>query len=115
MDVPIGELRHQITFQERTQVSDFDLTGTARSNWTDITTGAGATVWAKIRPATATEQIQADALQMNTTHKVLVRYRSDLEDTKLSLLHGTDRYNVHAVANIDQRDRWLELSTEYVG
>ena len=66
-----GALRRRITFQTR-DVS-VDSFGQQVTTWADA-----FTVWASIEPLSARELFAAQAVQSEVSHKVTVRYRTEL-------------------------------------
>lgn len=70
----IGELRHRITIEENVKVSDG--LGGQDETWQSI--AADPTVWAKIDPVSGLQAFFAERLEERITHKITIRYRSDL-------------------------------------
>ena len=67
----IGKMRHRITVQERSTVSDSG--GGRKVTWQDK-----VTLWAYVQPASASEKFFAARLRDEITHTVQLRHRTDL-------------------------------------
>lgn len=100
----IGKLRHRVTIQSESTTADGG--GGFTLAWTDVTT-----VWAAVEPLKGAERLRGQQLEAAVTHKITIRHRSDVT-TKQRLKFGTRLFNVRAVINPDERDRWLELLCE---
>jgi len=72
----IGPLRHRVTIQEKSTVQD--AAGEESQAYTNI--ASIPVVWADVRPSSAQEQFVsgADQQQATVSHRVTVRYRTDL-------------------------------------
>lgn len=97
----IGELRHRITFQ--IPVVQDDGYGGEEKIWQDV-----FTVWASIKPVSGREYYEAMAIQNEITHRIKVRYRSDIT-TDMRIAHGDRIYEIEAVIDIDSRHKYLEI------
>lgn len=71
MRIATGDLRERVVIQQNTTTPDSQ--GGRASSW-----GTLATVWAHVRPASASEQLQAQAVQSAVGYAVTVRYRADI-------------------------------------
>lgn len=69
--IPIGRLSEEITLQSPQSVSDG--AGGETVSWLSF-----ATTYAWIEPAQGREQMEADRLDGFVTHRVMMRYRTDL-------------------------------------
>lgn len=104
----IGQLRHRVTIQENTP--SVDSYGVRSESWATV-----EKVYARVEPISAAEYLRADRDTMNVTHKITMRYRSDLgsSDTTISPRHRLSYDNrtfepVHVV-DVDERHRWLQV------
>jgi SPP1 family predicted phage head-tail adaptor len=50
-------------------------------------------------------------LQASVTHRVMMRYRSDLTPADRLLIRGNP-LQIRAIINIEMRDRWLEVACD---
>ena len=66
-----GALRDRVVIQQNTTTADSQ--GGRASSW-----GTLATVWAQVRPASAREQAQAQAVMSDLAYTVTIRYRADV-------------------------------------
>lgn len=94
-------LRHRITFQELSQVSD-DM-GSFTDTWVDVVTMWGA-VWA----ISAKEHITAAKIEMETTHRIRIRYYAGL-DSAMRIRFGTRYFKIQSIINPDERNRTLDM------
>lgn len=100
----IGELNKLITLQYETKTSDsmggYDVT------WID-----SAEVWAAIWPVSASEQIKSAKETMTITHRIRIRYRSDiLSSWRIKYGKVSPRYfNIESIVNPQERNEWLDL------
>jgi SPP1 family predicted phage head-tail adaptor len=105
----IGELRKQVALQAETPTSD-NAGGYALA-WTTL-----ATLWADIAPLNGNEVFAAQHLEGHVTHRVTLRYRSDVMITsEMRILYNNRAFNIRSVLNTDERNRWLELLVEEGG
>lgn len=104
----IGELRKRIELQS--PVDTIDAYGQATRSWTTY-----ATVYASVVPASGQENTIAEAMQVQQTHTITIRYRSDVAATHRALFNSR-QFNFQFVRNLDERNRWLEITaTERTG
>lgn len=96
-----GELRTPVTLQERTTATDAGGFGSP-------TPSTIATVMAKWTGAHGTEAWTAQTLQAQRAATVLIRYRSDVDET-CSLLKDGERYEIVSIDDIQARHEYLEL------
>lgn len=97
----IGDLRHKIELQEPTSASD-GMGGET------ITFSTSATVWAAVWPIPAIEQIRAAAPTMIGTHRVRIRYYSDLApDWRIKF--GTRYFSIVSIVNPSEKNEMQEL------
>lgn len=100
----IGKLRHRVILQAPNETADG--AGGWTLTWTDV-----ATVWAAIEPLKGAERLKAQRLEASVTHKVTIRHRDGVT-AKQRLKFGTRFFNIRAVINRGERDRFLELLAE---
>jgi SPP1 family predicted phage head-tail adaptor len=100
-----GDLNKRITIQTLTETTDGQ--GGFSSSWVD-----GDSVWAKIKPLSSREREQGAKLELNTTHRIIVRFRQDLltSSGKDRLKFGSRFFAIGGVFNIEEEDRFLEIS-----
>ena len=112
-----GNLRHRITIQLKTEVSDGmgGMTTTyPEKDW--------AEVWASVVPLRGTELIEAMKLGGKVSHKMEMRYRRQLYSliapspvVKRLYWEKRDRYfNIISVINVREINRKLEIMVEEV-
>lgn len=64
--------------------------------------------WGQIRPLRGREFDQAQQSQSEVTHKIVLRYRKDI-DKSMIIVHESRRFNIDYILDIDERKRYLEL------
>ena len=99
-----GDLRHRITIQSSVKTGDGG--GGFTVAWSNL-----ATVRGKIEPLRGREQLHGMQLEARVTHRILIRYRSDVTAAN-RILFGTRTFNIRSVLNVDERNRWLEILAE---
>jgi len=100
----IGKLRERVTIEQPTRASDGQ--GGYTETWSTL-----ATVWAAIKPVTARETYFGHKLEHRVTHKITIRYRSDIA-IQMRIAQGTRYFQIHGYKNVDERNRFLELLCE---
>jgi len=97
----IGSMNKRVLIQYPTKIGD-DMGGFI-DTWTD-----GDTVFCSIWPISATEQIQSSASTMIASHRIRMRYRSDIK-ANWRLKYHHSYYNVVSIINHNMANRMLEL------
>lgn len=100
--VPLGKLRHRVAIQAvtRTQAAN----GEVSEAWADV-----ATVWAFVEPVTSREIYAAQQAQVSVTHRVTLRYRSDLTVTGHRLAFNGRYLAISGLRNVEERNSWLQV------
>lgn len=103
----IGSLRHQVTIEEPTDASD-GQGGTTRT-WIPI-----LSAWAAIEPKVAIVRLASGKVETDTSHKVTLRYRADVElRSEMRVKHTvgslTRYFSIHGLLNEDERNRYVTL------
>src|SRR5574341_254423 len=97
----IGDLRQRITLESPTLTGD--AMGSSMMVWADE-----GTVWAAVWPISAQEQIQSAGTAMVATHRVQMRYRSDLLPT-WRVKFGERYLAIVSLVNRNELNRTLDL------
>lgn len=97
----IGDLRHRITFQTLSLVTDGQ--GGYTETWADL-----VTVWAFVKPMTMNERIFAQKLEPLITHKVVIRYRTDVT-SEMRFTYDSRTFQIKAPFTPDERKAYLEF------
>lgn len=100
-DLYAGMLRHSIEWQQEQTTPD-GMGGQTRA-WATV-----ATVRAFIKPTTGNERWHAMRTEANVTHRIFMRYRSDLTPA-MRIVYNGRAFQVKAVLNIEERNKWLEV------
>lgn len=96
-----GTLRHRIIIQGSTEVED-GMGGFA-TVWADK-----LEMWVAIWPLTAKERLDAMKLELQLTHKIRGRYRSEIM-AKDRIKFGTRIFNIVSLINKDERNVQLDM------
>jgi len=103
-----GKLRHRLTIQTKTQAGDGYGEGSA-------TLATVATVWGSIEPVRGTEFTNAQQVNAEMSHQIVLRYRSDLTVTPENQLNYASRtFEILSIRNINERDRTWEIDAKEV-
>ena len=110
----IGKMRSRVEIQQYTRTSDGGGGGTLV--WSKL-----ATVYADVQPQSAnkSEFGRDNQLREVVTHKILMRYRSDVSSKNRIYqsytrdgVTSTRTFNIKGIINIDNRSRFMELTCE---
>lgn len=96
-----AKMDKRVTLQNVSFTSDGQ--GGQTETWSDT-----ADLWASIEPVKAWEKMQAMQMQAPVTHKITIRYRSDVS-SKSRFQFGTRTLWVKEVINKDEANQFLEL------
>ena len=99
-----SRLRQRLTLQKETRVSD-GAGGYSRS-WQDI-----ADLWAEIIPLSGKERLFAEQIEAPISHKILLRYRSDITPDNRLVFEGRI-FNIRYVFNVNENNEALEILAE---
>lgn len=98
-----GELRHRVTLQQKQDTQD-PVTGEIVTAWADV-----ADLWAHVRPKSAKQLMEAQALQSRATVDIKIRYRTGI-DHSMRIVHRGMYYNIEGIVQ-DQISglEWMTL------
>lgn len=101
-----GQLRHRIDVQNRSVT--LDSFGGQPLTWTTF-----ATVWADVLPMSAREREASQAINVEVSHEITVRYRSDFADPKVMasrrIVYRGRYFNIQGIGNVDERNREMTI------
>lgn len=101
-----GRLRHRVHIRKNFPTRD--KYGGKADDWRTI-----AVRWAAVEPIKATERMSANQVQMEVTHRVLLRYIDELQPMDRIQVKpdtfGARDLEIMSIINRDQRDISLEL------
>lgn len=100
--MPIGDLNKRIELQSIT------YTDSAMSKDAVKTYSTEATVWAAIWPMSAKEQIQSMQNTMEISHRIRIRYRSDILPS-WRIKFGSRYFNIISIVNPNERNEWQDI------
>lgn len=99
----------RINIQQFTETTD--AAGATKRAWADL-----KEVWAAIKPVSGYERLRSEQLQATVTHKITMRFVSILtppvDAAKYRLRYGSRYFNIRFVANVDEKNRFLEITAE---
>ena len=97
----VGDLRHRITLQYPTLVGD------GMGGFSTVF-ATSATIWASIWPVNATEIIANNSSSMVASHRIRMRYRSDIK-ANWRLKHEHKYYDIVSIIDKNMSHTSLEL------
>lgn len=100
-DLNSGLLRNKIVIERETITKN--NVGGYDSSWS-----THLTPFAFIKPLSGSEVVRHRQLQSDISHKIYMRYEQDII-AKDRIKYGTREFQIRAVINIEERDKWLEL------
>lgn len=100
----IGDMRHRATLQQ--QVRTPDGGGGFTETWQDLATVPA--VYADIVPLSGAEQLRHHQLASTVTHRITIRYRSDVT-AAMRLSSGGKIYNITSVTDKGGLGTLLEI------
>lgn len=102
-----GDLRHRVTFQVRSAIQD--SFGGQSESWSDV-----ATVWADVLPLSGRELMSAQAVNVELSHKVTIRYQAQFAGPKavaaMRIAYGDRIFNIHSALDVDERHKEIDLT-----
>ena len=66
------------------------------------------TVWAAVNPLRGTEMINAQQVQMEISHKIVLRYNTNVSDTT-RILFDSRTFEVESIIDPYEKNQFLEL------
>lgn len=100
-----GGLRQKVTIQQESNTDDGQ--GGSTKGWSAF----ASSVDCRLEPLRGDERLQAGTLEPRITHRATIRYRSGVT-AGMRLLLGSTAYNIRAVTNPDERQRYLVMDVE---
>ena len=101
-----GDLRKRIQLQQRS--SSQDGFGQQLTIWTTLFTS-----WAEIEPVSGAQLDRARSIYNETSHKVTMRWRAQLNDVRVvgsyRILYANRIFDVGASMNLEERNRTVVL------
>lgn len=102
MATAIGSMRERITLQE--EVRTEDGAGGFTTSWADLS--FTPSVWARVEPLEGRERLQAMQVDARASHRVTVRYRSDLKASQRIVWRSRHLHPIGPWLNEDERRRF---------
>ena len=103
-DMYAGKLRNSITIERLITIPD--SIGGSNKAWV-----TNKTLKAFIKPMSGAETLHSQRLEARLTHRVLIRYVSDILNTDRINYNGR-HFQIRSIINVEERNLWIELSCE---
>jgi len=100
-EIPIGDLRHRIVFEQPVEVDDGH--GGHVVSWATF-----ATVWAAVEPISGREYFEAHQMQREVTHRVKIRSLPGL-DENMRIIFNDRVFEIESIIDLDERRYFMEL------
>ena len=97
----IGDLKKRIELQSPSNAADG--MGGFTVTWTSV-----AHIWAAVWPVSASEQIAAGGNPMTISHRIRIRYRSDITNA-WRIVYDSTYYNIVSIIDPNMRHWALDL------
>src|SRR6266403_3642030 len=101
-----GQLRHRVVVEQQAQTQD--SFGGQPLTWSTV-----ATDWGDINPLSGREREAAQAINVEISHEITIRYQSGFADPKAMaayrLRYGSRLFNIHGTLNVDERNREITV------
>lgn len=101
--MPAGDLRHQVTLEQRNQMPN-DAGGITE------TFAPVALVWAKVEAVRGAVYAAGVQVADGPTHRIIIRYRAMTDFDHLS--DGARRWRMRDARDPDGKRRWVEINAE---
>lgn len=107
----IGPLRHRVTIQQMPGTQD--AAGEPTKTWSNI--ASIPSVWADVRPASASERFVGGGEQQQAivTHNVTIRYRSDLNN-RMRVVWNSINLDIEGITDPSGKREYLKLQCREV-
>lgn len=104
-----GRMNHRIAFKR--QAAGQDDTGAPNGAWEEFYACS-----AFLDPLAGREWINGGVVHADVTHKIGLRYASELADATPAdrVYYGSRVFNIVAIRNLDEANRWLELAVREI-
>ena len=103
-DIKPGTFRHTIIIERMTKTPD-------GSGGNTVVWNTHKTLRSKISPISGRERVYAQRLEANVTHRILLRYVSDILPADRINYNGR-YFQIRALLNLEEASRYLEISAE---
>lgn len=101
-----GDLRHRVTFQSRSLAAD--EFGARPLVWLDV-----ATVWADVMPLSGRQLQAAQALNVEISHQILIRYQPQFAGPRavaaMRIRYGDRIFSIHSSIDPDERHKSIQI------
>lgn len=99
-----GELRHSLVIESVTETHNASTGWGVSESWATF-----ATIPGSLKPVSSGERRAAQQVGDVTTHRATIRYLSGLT-TAMRITHDSRTFQITGIRNVDERDRFMELT-----
>jgi SPP1 family predicted phage head-tail adaptor len=99
-----GELNHRLVLEQPVETAD-GAGGVTRGY------AAVTTLWAALAPVSARGAVEADDLAADVTHRITIRFRSDVT-TRHRLRDGARIFRIVALRSPDESGRFVQIDAQ---
>jgi SPP1 family predicted phage head-tail adaptor len=103
----IADMKYRVTIRQ--PVLTTDGAGGFSESWQNLATAP--VVYAAITPVSAGEQLKYGQIEATTTHRIVIRYRTDITPGMILIDEDAVTYNIISVAAQNGAKVYLELLT----
>ena len=103
----IGSLKHRISLEAQTKTPDG--MGGFLIVWTEMASDVPAAIWG----ISANEQIQNQSVAMTMSHRIRIRYRSDIRSS-WRLKYKNSYFDIVSIVNPNMSNRMLDVMVKAV-
>ena len=110
MSPRVASLRNRITVQQDTGTTRDAVGGTA-ANWTTY-----AQRWSEVDPLGGSEGFRAEQFEAEVDHVFTMRWDTTTKaiTPNMRISYDSRLFDIQAVINVDERDRWIRLLAKEV-
>jgi SPP1 family predicted phage head-tail adaptor len=102
----VGAMRQRLSLDAA--VESTDASGALQTTWSPL-----GDIWGQITPASSGDRFVADRQEETITHRILIRWRSDVQ-SGMRLRLGGRSFLVHSAFDPDERQRVLICRCEEI-
>lgn len=103
-DITAGMLKTPVTFERMTRIADGS--GGYNETWAKLRTTKGM-----VKAMSGSERWASDRVEATSTHRLTVRYFSDLTEVDRVIVRGRP-YNIRFINNVELEDKWLIIDMQ---
>lgn len=101
-DLTAGKLRNMISIERAVKTPDG--AGGSTNVWAPVV----SSLRSYIKPISGGERFNAMRLEADTTHRIFIRYRTDILTSDRVNYNGR-LMQIRAILNLEERNKWIEI------